>query len=67
MGRLSFSVSIIFALSFFAWQVDCYDTTDLEIFDLVEEIGQQQSFYDVLQISQVSRCFFLISKTLRFF
>ena len=32
-----------------------YDTTDLEIFDLVEEIGQQTTFYDVLQISQV--CF----------
>ena len=30
-----------------------YDTTDLEIFDLVEEIGQQQSFYDLLQIPQV--------------
>ena len=30
------------------------DPIDLEIYDLVEEVGIQQSFYDVLQVDKVS-------------
>ena len=41
------------SLALFVKHTHGYDTTDLEIFDLVEEIGQQQSFYDLLQIPQV--------------
>ena len=43
----------LFSLFLLVRYTDGYDTTDLEIFDLVEEIGLQQSFYDLLQISQV--------------
>lgn len=50
---MAFHVVAIVFIYFLAGRALSYDTTDLEIFDLVEEVGQQ-TFYDFLQISQVS-------------
>ena len=53
--EITFLPLTLYLLIVFPIAVNSYDTTDLEIFDLVEEIGIQNSFYDVLQISQVSK------------
>ena len=60
-------------LSFYARDVSAWDNIDLELFDLVEEIGLKENFYNILSVEQVkqqrpnsngnvtSRSFFLIN------
>lgn len=59
-------IGVLGLLTLIALNVDvvsAWDQDEIEIYDLVEEIGVDKNFYTILKVEQVILCFVFVSVT----
>jgi hypothetical protein len=54
LGNLFFLTSFIL-ISTLILSTNCWESYELDLFDLVEEIGTSQNFYEVFDVSRVCK------------